>query len=84
MIRPVTYQGVFNFDAHLYALEIKSRFIDQNNANGYYTGYGSELDATVVGNQIQIGTGAFVIQGRMNEITSTETVTPQILNNFVG
>lgn len=84
MIRPVTYQGVFNFDAHLYALEIKSRFIDQNNANGYYTGYGSELDATVVGNQIQIGTGAFVIQGRMNEITSTETVTPQIFNNFVG
>lgn len=84
MIRPVTYQGVFNFDAHLYALEIKSRFIDQNNANGYYTGYGSELDATVVGNQIQIGTGAFVIQGRMNEITSTETVTPRIFNNFVG
>lgn len=84
MIRPVTYQGVFNFDAHLYALEIKSRFIDQNNANGYYTGYGSELAATVVGNQIQVGTGAFVIQGRMNEITSTETVTPQIFNNFVG
>ena len=70
MIRPVTYQGVFNFDAHLYALEIKSRFIDQNNANGYYTGYGAELAATVVGNQIKIGTGAFIIQGRMNEITS--------------
>ena len=84
MIRPVTYQGVFNFDAHLYALEIKSRFIDQNNANGYYTGYGTELAAKVVGNQIQIGTGAFVIQGRMNEITSAETVTPQIFNNFVG
>lgn len=84
MIRPVTYQGVFNFDAHLYALEIKSRFIDQNNANGYYTGYGSELAATVVGNQIKIGTGAFVIQGRMNEITSAELVTPQMFNNFVG
>lgn len=84
MIRPVTYQGVFNFDAHLYALEIKSRFIDQNNANGYYTGYGAELAATVVGNQIKIGTGAFVIQGRMNEITSAEIVTPQMFNNFVG
>lgn len=84
MIRPVTYQGVFNFDAHLYALEIKSRFIDQNNANGYYTGYGSELAATVVGNQIKIGTGAFVVQGRMNEITSAELVTPQMFNNFVG
>lgn len=84
MIRPVTYQGVFNFDAHLYALEIKSRFIDQNNANGYYTGYGTELAATIVGNQIKIGTGAFVIQGRMNEITSAEIVTPQMFNNFVG
>ncbi len=84
MIRPVTYQGVFNFDAHLYALEIKSRFIDQNAANGYYTGYGSELAATVVGNQIKIGTGAFVVQGRMNEITSAELVTPQMFNNFVG
>ena len=84
MIKPVTYQGVFNFDAHLYALEIKSRFIDQNNANGYYTGYGSELAATVVGNQIKIGTGAFVIQGRMNEITSAELVTPQMFNDFVG
>jgi len=84
LIRPVTYQGVFNFDAHLYALEIKSRFIDQNNANGYYTGYGAELAATVVGNQIKIGTGAFVIQGRMNEITSAEIVTPQMFNNFVG
>jgi len=59
-IKPVTYQGVFNFAANLYALEVKSRFIDQNKANGYYKGYGSELAATVVGQQIQIGTGAVV------------------------
>lgn len=38
-IKPVTYQGVFNFAANLYALEVKSRFIDQNKANGYYKGY---------------------------------------------
>ena len=59
MIKPVTFQGQFNFNANLYALEVKSRFIDQNNANGYYTGYGDELAATIVGgNKIQIGTGA--------------------------
>ena len=40
MIKPVTFQGQFNFNANLYALEVKSRFIDQNNAHGYYTGYG--------------------------------------------
>lgn len=84
MIRPVTYQGVFNFNANLYALEIKSRFIDQSKANGYYRGYGDELAATVVGNQIRVGTGAFVVQGRMNEITSAELVSPQIFDGFVG
>ena len=83
-IKPVTYQGVFNFAANLYALEVKSRFIDQNKANGYYKGYGSELAATVVGQQIQIGTGAFVIQGRMNEVTAPETLSPQIFDGFVG
>ena len=45
MIKPVTFQGQFNFNANLYALEVKSRFIDQNNAHGYYTGYGDELAA---------------------------------------
>ena len=84
MIKPVTYQGVYNFNSNLYALEIKSRFIDQNNANGYYTNYGAELEAKVVGNQIQIGTGAFVVQGRMNEIISAETVAVQITDNTVG
>ncbi|MCM1532849.1 MAG: hypothetical protein NC114_11370, partial [Ruminococcus flavefaciens] len=74
VIKPVTYQGIFNFNANLYALEIKSRFIDQEHANGYYRGYGGELQATVVSNQIKIGTGAFVIQGRMNEITEEESV----------
>lgn len=84
MIKPVTFQGVFNFAANLYALEVKSRFIDQKNANGYYTGYGDELAATVIGQQIKIGTGAFVIQGRMNEVTSPEVLSPQIFDGFVG
>lgn len=84
MIKPVTYQGVFNFKANLYALEVKSRFIDQSKADGYYKGYGDELAATVVGRSIQIGTGAFVVQGRMNEVTAAETVTPQMTNGYVG
>lgn len=84
MIKPVTYQGVFNFNANLYALEVKSRFIDQSKANGFYRGYGDELAATIVGSSIQIGTGAFVIQGRMNEIVTAETVSPQIFDGFVG
>lgn len=84
MIIPVTYPGKLNFKSNLYAVEIKSRFIDQAHADGYYVGYGSELEAKIVGNQIQIGTGAFVVQGRMNEVISAETVTPQIYNNFVG
>lgn len=84
MIKPVTYQGVFNFKANLYALEVKSRFIDQSKADGYYKGYGDELAATVVGQSIQIDTGAFVVQGRMNEVTAAETVTPQMTNGYVG
>lgn len=84
MIKPVTYQGVFNFKANLYALEVKSRFIDQSKADGYYKGYGDELAATVVGQSIKIGTGAFVVQGRMNEVTAAETVTPQMTNGYVG
>lgn len=84
MIKPVTYQGVFNFKANLYALEVKSRFIDQSKADGYYKGYGDELSATIVGQSIQIGTGAFVVQGRMNEVTAAETVTPQMTNGYVG
>lgn len=84
MIKPVTYQGVFNFKSNLYALEVKSRFIDQSKANGYYTGYGNELAATIVNNQIQIGTGAFVIQGRMNEVDSAETLSVTIENGKVG
>ena len=84
MIKPVTSQGGFNFKANLYALEVKSRFIDQSKADGYYKGYGDELAATVVGQSIQIGTGAFVVQGRMNEVTAAETVTPQMTNGYVG
>ena len=84
MIKPVTYQGCFNFNANLYALEVRSRFIDQSKANGYYAGYGSELAAQIVGQKIQIGTGAFVVQGRMNEVTAAETVSPQIFDGFVG
>ena len=59
MIKPVTFQGCFNFNANLYALEVRSRFIDQSKANGYYKGYGNELAAQIVGQKIQIGTGAF-------------------------
>lgn len=84
MIKPVTYQGVFNFKANLYAIEVKSRFIDQSKADGYYKGYGDELAATIVGQSIRIGTGAFVVQGRMNEVTAAETVTPQMTNGYVG
>lgn len=84
MIKPVTYQGVFNFKANLYALEVRSRFIDQSKADGYYKGYGDELAATIVGQSIQIGTGAFVVQGRMNEVTAAETVTPKMTNGYVG
>lgn len=84
MIKPVTYQGVFNFKANLYAIEVKSRFIDQSKADGYYKGYGDELAATIVGQSIQIGTGAFVVQGRMNEVTAVETVTPKMTNGYVG
>ena len=84
MIKPVTYQGVFNFKANLYALEVKSRFIDQSKADGYYKGYGDELSATIVGQSIRIGTGAFVVQGRMNEVTAAETVPPQMTNGYVG
>lgn len=84
MIKPVTYQGVFNFKANLYALEVKSRFIDQSKADGYYKGYGDELAATIVGQSIRIGTGAFVVQGRINEVTAAETVTPTITNGYFG
>lgn len=85
MIKPVTFQGQSNFDAHLYALEVKSRFIDQSNAHGYYTNYGDELDAQVVGgNQIQVKTGAFVVCARMAEITAPEILRPQMFNGFKG
>lgn len=84
MIKSITFQGNRKFAANLYALEIKSRFIDQTHADGYYSGYGAELEAKVVGNQIQIGTGAFVVQGRISEVVSTEVVTPTIYGNCVG
>lgn len=85
MIKPVTFQGQSNFNANLYALEVKSRFIDQNNAHGYYLNYGNELAASVVGgNQIQVGTGAFVVCARMAEITAPEILRPQIFDTFKG
>lgn len=84
-IKPVTFQGQSNFDAHLYALEVKSRFIDQNNAHGYYLNYGDELAAQVIGgNQIQVKTGAFVVCARMAEITAPEILRPQMFNGFKG
>ncbi len=84
MIKPVTYQGLFNFKSNLYALEVKSRFIDQQHADGYYKNYGNELNATAVNNVISVGTGAFVIQGRMHEIAGGETVEVAIENGKVG
>lgn len=85
MIKPVTFQGQSNFNANLYALEVKSRFIDQSNAHGYYLNYGDELAASVVGgNQIQVGTGAFVVCARMAEITAPEILRPQIFDTFKG
>ena len=84
-IKPVTYQGVTNFKANLYALEVKSRFIDQSAADGYYKGYGNELDAIVSSNIITVGSGAFLIQGRLNEIeTGGESVTVPIQNGYFG
>ena len=84
MIKPVTFQGIFNFKANLYALEVRSRFIDQSKANGFYKGYGNELAATVIGNTIQIGTGAFVVQGRMSEVVTPEVVSPTMTSGYVG
>lgn len=84
MIRPITYQGVGNFDPNLYALEVASRFIDQQAAHGYYKGYGAELAATVSGNNIAIDTGAFVICGRMNVVTIAETLAVTITSGHVG
>ena len=85
MIKPVTFKAAQNFKANLYALEVKSRFIDQNNANGYYKGYGDELAATVIGTSgIKIGSGAFLVQARMIEIVSSETVSIAYEEGKVG
>ena len=84
MIKPVTFQGVENFKANLYALEVRSRFIDQNAANGYYAGYGNELAATVSSNVISIGTGAFLVQGRLIEIETAESLSVVIQNGKYG
>lgn len=76
MIKPITFQGAVNFKASLYALEIRSRFIDQANANGYFKNYGQELAMMNSSpNTITIGTGAFCVQGRMAEVTSQEVLT---------
>ena len=85
MIKSTTFKEAQNFKANLYALEVKSRFINQNNANGYYKGYGDELAATVIGNSgIKIGSGAFLVQGRMVEIVSSETVAISYAEGKVG
>lgn len=84
MIKPVTFQGLENFKANLYAVEVRSRFINQAEAHGYYKNYGAELAASIVGNNIVIGTGAFVICGRMNEVVTDETITVNAANGQVG
>lgn len=74
MIKPITYQAQQNFTANLYAVELRSRFADQNNANGYYKNYGEDLAAIAAGKIITIKSGAFLIQGRMNEIVGEESI----------
>ena len=84
-IKPVTFQGVTNFKSNLYALEVKSRFIDQNKADGYYSGYGQELAASVSGSTVTVGSGAFLVQGRQVEIeTGGESVSVEIRNGYYG
>ena len=85
MLKAVTFRAEQNFKSNLHALEVKSRFIDQNNANGFYIGYGDELSATVIGaSGIKIGSGAFLVQGRMVEIVSAETVSIAYEEGKVG
>ena len=85
MLKAVTFRAEQNFKSNLHALEVKSRFIDQNNANGFYIGYGDELSATVIGTSgIEIGSGAFLVQGRMVEIVSAETVSIAYEEGKVG
>ena len=84
MIKPVTFQGAENFKANLYALEVRSRFVDQSAANGYYAGYGNELAATVSSNVISIGTGAFLVQGRLIEVETAESLSVVIQNGKYG
>ena len=85
MLKAVTFKAAQNFKANLYALEVRSRFINQSDANGYYDGYGNSLSATVVGTSgITIGSGAFVVQGRMVEVVSSETVSIAYQEGKVG
>lgn len=85
MLKAVTFKAAQNFKANLYALEVRSRFTDQSKANGYYNGYGDSLSATVVGTSgIKIGSGAFVVQGRMVEVISSETVSIAYQEGKVG
>ena len=85
MIKPITFPGAVNFKASLYALEIRSRFIDQANANGYFKNYGQEL-AMINSSPttITIGTGAFCVQGRMAEVTSQEVINIDYSSNMGG
>ena len=84
MIVPITFQGVGNFSAYRYALEVRSRFIDQNNAHGYYAGYLDEVDGQVVTSNIKVKRGAFLVCGRQFEITAEETLPVTIQNGKVG
>lgn len=83
-IKPVTFAGAANLSANLYALEVRARFRDRSAADGYYTDYGDELTASAVGNIITVGRGAFLVQGRLCEITEAELVTVEIQNGYVG
>lgn len=75
MIKPVTFKAAQNFKANLYALGVRSGFTNPDNANGYYEGYGADLGAIAVSTAgIRISSGVLLVQGRMAEIISSETV----------
>jgi hypothetical protein len=85
MLKAIIFRAEKNFKANLHALEVRSRFADQSNANGYYLGYGDELSAAVIGTSgIKIGSGALLVQGRLVEIVSSETVSIAYEEGKVG
>ncbi len=84
MIKAVTYQSCVEFNSNLYAMEVKSRFIDQTKASGYYKGYGKELNAKTLGSIVIIESGLLCVNGRMSEIVGEENISIKLTNGMVG